>query len=746
MKIKFTLLVAYLLFFTASISAQTSFQPNDSILVIKNSDTLDLAWAGGINYAQFSTIDLDLDGKEDLVVFDRTDYQVITFLNKGTAGKIKYEYAPEYIQRFPKSIGWMLMRDFNLDGKKDVFYCESGGVLSVSENISTSSLQFKLYNPKVQSDQYPGGNIGIYIPSGDIPSISDIDYDGDLDILTFGVLGTSIEYHRNYSVENYGNSDTLDYVLKNYCWGHFLEVGVNTNKLVLFDTCSFNTPVPEGGTGGNVGRHVGSTVTAFDNNGDSVADLLLGDVTFDNVVMALNGGTAPNQNSSIVSQDTTFPSYDTSVDLTLFPGTFLEDIDNDGIKDLVVSPNTAELAENTESVWYYKNHGTNSTPNFRFVKKALLQDEMIEMGQNSIPELFDYNADGLLDLVISNYGYFNKDSITYDCRLTLYKNIGTSSNPVFQFITDDYQNISTLKLGNSLHPTFADIDGDNDQDLILGNSEGYLHLFTNTAGAGNTASFTLTTDRLQSNLGDTIDVGQFSAPQLFDYDNDGDFDLIVGKVNGSIRYYENIGTSSSYNFKKITDSMGRVEIHEIWDIYGAATGYNTPRFYRDGSTVTLYCGSHSGGVYKFTGINTSNPFQTYIIDTVIKNKIIGVRSTPILHDFKNDGRMDMIVGNGKGGLNFYTVSDGYLSVKEIQPEVDFKLYPNPARESIYLEIDQSTFTNSSVRIYNLLGGLMNEQSINSTRTTIQVSQYPKGVYFLTVSSEQGQKTKRFVVQ
>lgn len=727
--------------------AQINFLPSDSILVIKNSDTLSLAWAGGINSGQISTIDLDLDGQEDIVIFDRSDKRVIPLLNIGGPNEIKYKYAPEYIQQFPASIGWMLLRDFDLDDKKDVFYSNSGGAISVQKNNSITNLTFSDYLINMKSDQHPGGDIGIYIPTSDIPSISDIDNDGDLDILTFGVLGYALEYHRNMSEETYGNNDTLDYVLKNNCWGHFLEIGTNTNSLKLYDTCNYNVPNAEGG--GNFGggnRHAGSTVTAFDNNGDSVADLMLGDVSFNNIVMALNGGTQPGQNSSLTYQDTTFPSYDTSVNLAIFPGTFLEDIDNDGIKDLLVTTNATNLVENTESVWFYKNTGTNSIPNFNFKKKALFQDQMIELGNESIPAIFDHNGDGLMDLIVSNYGYFNRDSVTYDCKLSLYLNIGTVSKPVFEFVTDDYQNIFSLNLGTWLYPTFGDLDGDGDMDMVLGNSEGYLHYFTNSGGAGNPAVFTLTSSRIKDDLAATIDVGQFSAPQLFDYDNDNDLDLIIGKVNGWIRYYENTGTTTAYTFKKITDSLGRVELHEAWDIFGATTGYNAPNFFRNGSTVELYCGTHSGGIYKFTGINPSNPRQTFIIDTVIRNGEIGRRSSPAVYDFKNDGKLDMIIGNTKGGLNFYTQQNGFLTVKKIEPKIDFKLYPNPANESIFVELDPTESQNNTIRIYSITGNLIQVEQAEIGITTISVNNYAKGVYFLTVSTDKGQKTKRFVVQ
>lgn len=737
------------------ILGQITFLPNTEFTVTKNSQIMEMPWCGGFNAPQFSRVDLNLDGKEDLIAFDRADKQVTPLINTGGAGQVSYQYAPVFKQKFPESRGWMLMRDYNGDGKKDVFYCLSGGNVSLSTNTSSTSLSFSNYSNAIAGPQYPGGVIPFYVPNEDIPAIYDVNGDGDLDILTFGVLGVSMEYIKNFSVERTGNSDSLDLELRNYCWGHFLEIGIATNKLELFDTCSFNVPGAELGTDPAIGtgsrpmggssRHIGSTVTAFDNNGDSVTDLLLGDVTFNNLVMAQNGGTLPDQNSSITLQDTAFPSYGISADVMLFPASYIEDVDNDGLNDLLVAPNTTELAENHNQIWFYKNIGTNKIPNFSFQRKNLFENQYIDLGDKAIPEFFDYNGDGLMDIIVSNYGYFNRDSIVYDCKLSLYKNIGTLAAPSFEYITDNYHSLDTLKLGKSLEPTFGDIDGDGDEDMILGNSEGYIHLFTNTAGAGNIANFVLTSSRLQDNLGDTIDVGQFSSPQLFDYDNDSDLDLIVGKVNGSIRYYENIGNSTSYNFKKITDTMGRVEIHEIWDIYGASTGYATPKFFRESGTTYMYCGSQSGGIFKFSGINPSNPRQTFIIDTVIENYTYGLFSSPTLFDFKGDGKLDLLIGNLKGGLTFFTEGIGTLSVKEVKPSLDFQLYPNPANDWVTIKIND--FENQSrIIISDMLGKIVKEITPKSNQAQLDVADLKKGVYFVSVIAQNGLKTRKLVVQ
>ena len=93
---------------------------------------LSVAWAGGLNAAQFNTIDLNGDGAEDLVLFDRMANKVITFVSTEN----RYLPAPAYENMFPSEItNWLLLRDYNCDGKKDIFTGDALGI-KVYTNIS----------------------------------------------------------------------------------------------------------------------------------------------------------------------------------------------------------------------------------------------------------------------------------------------------------------------------------------------------------------------------------------------------------------------------------------------------------------------------------------------------------------------------------------------------------------------------------------------------------------------------------
>ena len=83
-------------------------------------------WAGGLNSCTFGSIDLNLDGKPDLVIFERFGNRILPFIQEGSAGTSNYTYHPEYASLFPDLHEWVEFADYNCDGKADIFTYYAG--------------------------------------------------------------------------------------------------------------------------------------------------------------------------------------------------------------------------------------------------------------------------------------------------------------------------------------------------------------------------------------------------------------------------------------------------------------------------------------------------------------------------------------------------------------------------------------------------------------------------------------------
>jgi hypothetical protein len=721
-----------------------SLEQDNTIQVIQNNDTLLNPWTGGFNAAQISKIDLNNDQIEDLFVFDRSSNKVITFLYENN----QFIYAPKFEKYFPKNLSnWVLLRDYNNDGKKDIFSYISGGIgvwknTSNSNEISFTPLTFfqssiNSYVSYLLSYQY-NNDYNIYVISSDIPSISDIDDDGDIDILNFGVQGSRIEYHQNQAADLNLPLDTLIFEMKNTCWGHFSESGLS-NTCNLFDTCFQNVPSPQDTL--NIlknNRHSGSTVLALDLNNDQVKDLILGDVSYSNIVALFNDNTGVNMNTSFVSQDTTFPNYSVPTDLHLFPGTFFEDVDHDGIKDLIVSPNSNGDSEDKESIWFYKNFGANTLPQFYLQDKNFLQKNTLEVGRESKPILVDINNDQLQDLLIANFGEFDLSvPIHYRSYIESYVNIGTSQNPIFSKSSSDFQNISSLINDINLIPTFGDLDGDGDLDAIVGDYSGKIHFLENISSNPSVMNLIVGASPLNDALNNIFDFGFSAHPTLFDIDNDNDLDLIIGEAIGNLNFLENIGDSLNFNFELRNESFGGVDVSEWWTNIGTSA----PVFHLNNNLIELYVGSKSGAIFKYDNITNNLSGNFNLVDSNYQELYLGSYSSPAIYDLNNDSLLDFIIGNKRGGLSYFRgTNDSTLSSFLINNNsiLNLKIFPNPSKNIIQID---NLHNSIEYEILTNYGSIIKKGSTNGK---VNIEFLSNGIYFLKLKTKFNQQVLKFV--
>lgn len=706
-------------------------------------------FGGGLNAPQFSEADLNNDGIADLVAFDRAGDVLLTYLNQGKAGVSSYVFAPDYACHFPKLVDYVVLRDYNKDGAADIF-CASSAPGSQELQVykgyfEDNVLKFKpfrfsypncptcdpLYVWYPDTDQ-PGFWNNLFISKADIPELTDVDNDGDLDIVTFAAaIGGHVWYLRNTSAESGFGADSLKFVLADDCWGNFYESG-----FVACDNCLSPTnglccngfkdpPATEAEK-----RHPGSTVMLYDKDGDGDKEIVLGDISFGCLNMMTNGGNTTK--AWMTEQDTSFPSNSVPVNISIFPAAFYLDLNNDGKKDMVVAPNSRNISEDRKGIWYYPNKGTVNNHRFELETRGFLVSDMIDVGTISHPAFADVNADGLMDLIVGNYGYYTYSNPN-NASLYLYLNTGTAQEPRFTLETTDWLGMTEFAPNDfDFAPAFGDLDGDGDQDLLVGSNLGALFCYYNTAGEGRPMNLerSFSVNWLQ------MDVGQSSVPAIYDADGDGLRDILLGERRGNVNFFKNIGLPGDPKFSltPTVENWGSVTAQTA----GALVGYSTPCIVPTMDGFQVVTGTDVGVLRLYEGKTTpSTPFV--LASDAWGNTDDGERSHPAFADLDSDGILEMVTGNRRGGLSLYktVLKDCTVTSTVSAPGfLPLRLSPNPAKTFVQLETPfQGTV---QWRALNALGQVQASGTAANGQGTLHIQDWKSGVYLIEVV-ENGRK-------
>ncbi len=91
-----------------------------------------------------------------------------------------------------------------------------------------------------------------------------------------------------------------------------------------------------------------------------------------------------------------------------------------------------------------------------------------------------------------------------------------------------------------------------------------------------------------------------------------------------------------------------------------------------------------------------------------------------------------------------------VSVDELAAQlIQFSVYPNPAKDELFLNFENLETGSYTIELINLLGEVTHSQTLGlqgAHLETLNLSGYAKGVYFLNVTSREGTSTRRVIVQ
>jgi hypothetical protein len=228
------------------------------------------------------------------------------------------------------------------------------------------------------------------------------------------------------------------------------------------------------------------------------------------------------------------------VDVYGMPSPCFADFDGDGDVDLI-------CGEFLDGLTYFENAGTRKAPRYAAGRRLTSGGKPLTMDLQMItPTAVDWDRDGHVDLIVGDE----------DGRVAFVENTGTVAGGVPQFLPPKYfqQEAGDLKFGALVTPVGVDFDGDGDEDLVCGNTAGYVGFIENLDG-GNPPRWAAPV-RLKAG-GETIRIqagpsGSIQGPceakwgyttlSVADWDHDGLVDLVVNSIWGKVVWYRNVGT------------------------------------------------------------------------------------------------------------------------------------------------------------------------------------------------------------
>ena len=672
--------------------SQTLQRKLDLIPVFDGEGLLQNIFSGGHNNLEHQFI--DIDGDEDFDIFYLDSDQTFGWY-KNVGDKYNAEFQLQLVN--PAGLffsNWFYFVDIDADNDLDYF---TGNVDKISLYRNDGSVNMPSFT-LLQATLFDDLDSLIFSEFDSNHLLVDIDADNDYDLIMGSTAGKLTFY------ENIGTPQQYNFRFITREWQNIIIIGG--------DPANF--------------PHGASSIEFADIDGDSDLDLFWGDYFSKSLYFIENQGTAANPNMQLVSN--IYPINSDSIYTSGFNMPRFADIDADNDLDMFVSV----LFNSTvpQTLMFYENQGDQFTASHQLIKLNYLKT--LDVINHSIPSLVDIDDDDDLDLFLGSL-----DSPLG--KIHFLENVGTPNDPSFDYLDSSFFNIEK---DLSTAPAFGDLDGDGDNDLLVGLFSGEIDLYLNS-GTPSSPVFTAS-ELLRDINGDIIDAVISSVPFLIDIDNDFDLDLVIGSFSGKFELYLNVGSPQYYSFQKDASyfSAGTTPL----DIGDQSTPFLFD--YDNNGSLDLFSGSRDGKLYYFKneGSNQS-PVWNEITDLFVDENFGGY-SAPHFADIDSDSDNDLLLGNVKGGLYLYINSElSIVADWEIKSVDNFTLdsYPNPFNPDVNIMLSTSTGKKITVDIFNILGEKVKslfDGFISAGVKTIQWNgrndaglELPSGTYLVLASSE-----------
>jgi CO dehydrogenase/acetyl-CoA synthase epsilon subunit len=328
----------------------------------------------------------------------------------------------------------------------------------------------------------------------------------------------------------------------------------------------------------------------------------------------------------------------------------------------------------------------------------------------AFPAFADLDDDGDQDLLVGEY---------YGA-MKYFQNTGTMLNPHFADpVENPFDLTSTYYLSV---PAFADLDGDGDQDLLVGESYGTMQYFENT-GSNTNPQFAAP---IVNPFG-LASAYYLAFPAFADLDEDGDLDLLVGEAYGTMQYFQNTGS--------ITDPQFAAP---LLNPFGLDSTYYlaSPAFAdldEDGD-LDLLVGETFGAIKYFRNTGSAqipqfepplvNPFD---LDSTYHNAF------PAFADLDGDGDKDLLVGEYYGAMQYF--ENFQLGTADLSQSFNLNLYPNPVNNMLNIDTEEKI---NKIEIFNVLG--KNVITVENQASQVSLQHLSPGIYMVKVTSVLGHFT------